>query len=189
MSATPGTSIATGRLGMRLLVASLSMLFGATLMGYVLIRSRAAVWPPPGVPSLPSGLLISTVILLASSATIWVAADGIRQGRQNALRIGLLITFVLGLAFLGSQTISWFSLVIRSFTMRTNLYGFLFYLLTGLHAIHVVGGLVPLGVTTARAWQGRYTVDAHDGVEYVALYWHFLDVVWLVLFGVLTLTS
>ncbi len=189
MSATSGAGISAGRLGMRLLVASLSMIFGATLMGYAVIRSRAAVWPPPGVPSLPSSLLISTIILLVSSATIWVAVDGIRQGRQKALRIGLLVTFLLGLAFLGSQTISWFSLVVRSFTMRTNLYGFLFYLLTGLHAIHVVGGLVPLGVTTARAWQGRYTVDAHDGVEYVAFYWHFLDVIWIVLFGVLTLTS
>ena len=73
--------------------------------------------------------------------------------------------------------------------MRTNLYGFLFYLLTGLHALHVVGGLVPLAVTTARAWQGKYTAVAHAGVEHVALYWHFLDVIWLVLFGVLVLTS
>jgi cytochrome c oxidase subunit 3 len=174
---------------MRFLVASLSMLFGATLMGYVVVRSRAAAWPPPGVPGLPSGLLLSTAILLASSVAVWVALDGARRGRQSALRGGLLAALVLGAAFLASQTICWFSLVARHFTMRTNLYGFLFYLLTGLHALHVVGGLVPLGVTTVRAWQGRYTAAAHEGVVHVALYWHFLDVIWLVLFAVLTLTS
>jgi cytochrome c oxidase subunit 3 len=174
---------------MRFLVASLSMLFGATIMGYVVVRSRAAAWPPPGVPSLPAGLLLSTGILVASSAAIWVAEDGIRRGRQTALRGGLLVALALGAAFLVSQSLCWFFLVARNFTMKTNLYGFLFYLLTGLHALHVVGGLIPLGVTTTRAWQGRYTAAAHEGVAHVALYWHFLDAIWLVLFAVLTLTS
>ena len=181
--------VAAGRLGMRLLVASLSMLFGATVMGYVVVRSRAASWPPPGVPSLPPGLLLSTGVLVASSAAIWVGMEGIRRGRQAELRGGLAATLTLGVAFLASQSYCWFSLVARNFTARTNLYGFLFYLLTGLHALHVVGGLIPLGVTTARAWRGRYTAAAHEGVAHVALYWHFVDVVWLVLFVVLTLTS
>jgi cytochrome c oxidase subunit 3 len=120
---------------------------------------------------------------------MWVAADGARQGRQKSLRAGLLATLVLGLGFLASQTVCWFSLVARDFTMRTNLYGFLFYLLTGLHALHVVGGLVPLGLTTVRAFEGRYSAASHEGVAHVALYWHFLDVIWLVLFAVLAVTS
>lgn len=183
------TGPAAGRLGMRLLVASLSMLFGATLTGYLLVRSRAPAWPPPGVPALPAGLLVSTVLILACSGAIWAASDGIRRGEERALRLGLLAALALAGAFLASQTVCWFSLVARSFTVRTNLYGFLFYLLTGLHALHVVAGLGPLAVTTARAWKGRYTAASHEGVSNVALYWHFLDAVWLVLFLVLAMTS
>ena len=181
--------VSAGRLGMRLLVASLSMLFGATVMGYLVIRSRASVWPPPGVPALPAGLLLSTLLLLACSGAIFIGSDGIRRGQERTLRVGLLVALVLAVAFLASQTVCWFWLVARSFTIRTNLYGFLFYLLTGLHALHVVGGLVPLAVTTARAWKGRYTAASHEGVAHVALYWHFLDAIWLVLFLVLAITA
>lgn len=182
-------SSSTARMGMRLLLASLSMLFGASLMGYLVSRSRAAVWPPPGVPSLPAGLWFSTVLILAGSFTVYLALDGIRHGRARAARIGLVLTLVLGLAFLASQTVNWFALVAAHFTMRTTLYGFMFYLLTGLHAAHVVGGLIPLGLTAVRARQGRYTAESHAGIEYVSMYWHFLAVVWLILFGALLLTS
>lgn len=187
--APSGQASTTARLGMRLLLASLSMLFAASLMGYLVSRARAPVWPPPGVPSLPAGLWVSTVLILAGSFTMYVALDGIRHGRARAARIGLLLTFLLGVAFLGSQTVNWFALVAVHFTMRTTLYGFMFYLLTGLHAAHVIGGLIPLGVTAARARQGRYTGESHAGIEYVSMYWHFLAVVWLILFAALLLTS
>jgi cytochrome c oxidase subunit III len=178
-----------GRLGMRLLLLALGMLFAATLTGYLAIRGEAQVWPPPGVPKLPATLWISTVLIVASSITVQRAVRGIRRGLQAPLRNGLLLTCLLGVAFLVSQTFNWFGLVAIHFTVRTNLYGFLFYLLTGLHAAHVLGGLAPLGLVTARAWRGAYTSGAHGGVEYTATYWHFLDAVWVVLFTVLTLTS
>ncbi len=175
----------TGTLGMRILLASLSMLFASTITGYAVIRSRAAAWPPPGVPSLPAGLWLSTALLVASSFTMYVALSGIRQGRQKALRTWLMLTFALGVAFLLSQTASWFVLVAERMTAKTNLYAFMFYLLTGLHAAHVVGGLIPLGFTVARAWKGSYTATSHAGVDHVSVYWHFLGVVWLILFVVL----
>lgn len=178
-----------GRLGMRLLLLALGMLFAATLSGYLAIRGRAAAWPPPGVPALPATLWVSTVIIALSSFTAQWAVRGARTGRQTQLRHGLALTLLLGVAFLASQTVNWFSLVALHFTAKTNLYGFLFYLLTVLHALHVVGGLVPLGTVTARAWRGAYTPDSRSGVEYTLTYWHFLDAVWLVLFAVLTLTS
>ena len=181
--------LAMGRLGMRLLLLALGMLFAATLSGYLAIRGGAQAWPPPGVPKLPAALWISTVLIVVSSVTVQWAVRGIRRGFQASLRNGLLLTLLLGVAFLVSQSINWFSLVAVHFTARTNLYGFLFYLLTGLHAAHVLGGLVPLGVVTAQAWRGAYTAASHSGVEYVAMYWHFLDVVWVILFAVLTLTS
>ena len=181
--------LATGRLGMRLLLLALGVLFAATLSGYLAIRGRAETWPPPGVPRLPATLWISTLLIVASSFSVQWAVRGIRRGLQGPLRLGLALTAALGVAFLVSQTLNWFGLVAINFTAKTNLYGFLFYLLTALHAIHVLGGLVPLGGVTACAFNGRYTAERHNPVEYTAMYWHFLDVVWLVLFAVLMITS
>ena len=175
----------TGRFGMWLLVAALSMLFAGSLVAYVLIRSRAPVWPPAGIPRLPDTLWISTLILLASSVTMQAAVRAARAGRAAALRADMLITTLLGVAFLASQTFNWFALVASHLTAKTDLYGFTFYILTGLHAAHVVGGLVPLAVVTSRAFGGRYSREFHPGVEYCAIYWHFLDVVWVVMFAIL----
>ncbi len=181
--------LATGRLGMKILVLALAMLFAASILGYLAIRLRATVWPPPGVPRLPGALWISTLIIAISSFTMQAAVRAARGDHQRALRLGMLLTTLLGAAFLISQSLNWFSLVAANLTARTNLYGFTFYMLTGLHAAHVVGGLVPLGVVTTRAWRGRYSARFHPGVEYCAIYWHFLAVVWLVLFAILVLVA
>jgi cytochrome c oxidase subunit III len=174
-----------GRFGMRLLVAALSMLFAAAILAYVLIRSRAPSWPPAGVPALPDTLWISTALMVASSVTMQVARRAARTGREGALRAGMAATTILGVLFLVSQTLNWFALVAAHLTAKTDLYGFTFYILTGLHAAHVVGGLVPLAVVTVRALRGRYSAASHAGVEYCAIYWHFLDVVWVVMFAIL----
>ena len=181
--------LGTGKLGVKLLVLALSMLFAATILAYILIRARAPAWPPPGMPRLPGTLWVSTLIMLASSVPMQSAVRAARAGRQGALRASMLLTTALGVAFLVSQTINWFALVAVHLTARTNLYGFTFYILTGVHAAHVVGGLVPLAVVTTRAFAGRYSAEFHPGVEYTAIYWHFLDVVWLIMFAVLTLGS
>ncbi len=181
--------LATGRMGMLVLLGSLTMLFGAGITGYLVIRARAEVWPPPEVPALPGGLWLSTVLILLSSATLYWAVDGIRHDDRRALRLGLIATAGLGLAFLVSQSVSWFALVAAEGRPQASLYAFTFFVLTVLHALHVVGGLVPLGVLTARAWRGAYTREVHAGVEYTAMYWHYLDAVWLGLFAVLQLGS
>jgi heme/copper-type cytochrome/quinol oxidase subunit 3 len=186
---TAPVELSTGKLGMRLLIASLAVLFAASITGYIVVRTRAEVWPPAGMPALPSGLWLSTVLIVLSSVTMAWAVAGIRRDRQRPLRLGLLLTFLLGLAFLASQTVNWFGLVAADVRPGANLYAFTFFVLTWLHALHVVGGLVPLGLVTARAWRGGYTAGFHPGVEYTAMYWHFLDVVWLVLFAVLYLGS
>ncbi len=181
--------LGTGLLGMKILVLALSMLFGASIFGYLVIRTRAAVWPPPGVPRLPATLWVSTVVIVLSSFTMRAAVRAARTDRQAALRAATALTTLLGAAFLVSQTLNWFALVAANLTAKTNLYGFTFYMLTGLHAAHVVGGLVPLSVVTARAFKGRYSAASHAGLVYTAVYWHFLDAVWLVLFAVLMLAS
>jgi cytochrome c oxidase subunit III len=178
-----------GRLGMRLLLLSLSMLFAASLVGYVVVRSHASAWPPRGMPAFPKALWVSTLLIMVSSLTVQGALRGVRRGDVGALRRGLALTLVLGLGFLVCQTLNWFLLVAEYVTPKVNLYAFTFYLLTGLHAAHVVGGLIPLGITTRRAFQGAYSPTFHPGVENIATYWHFLDVVWLVLFTVLFLAG
>jgi cytochrome c oxidase subunit 3 len=175
----------TGTLGMAVLLASLSMLFVASLVGFLLIRSRATVWGPPGGPGLPSGLWISTMLLLASGAALELGRARLRAGRQRAFRRALAATWLLGVAFLASQILNAFALAARGVTARSGLYGFTFYLLTGLHALHVLGGLVPLAIVTGHAQAGRYSPEVHPGVRYCAIYWHFLDAVWLVLFVLL----
>jgi cytochrome c oxidase subunit 3 len=177
--------LATGRMGMKVLVLALSMLFGASLIGYMVVRLRAPSWPPPGMPRLPDALWLSTVIIVISSFTMQSAVRAARNDRQGMLRTAMFLTTLLGVLFLLSQTVNWFSLAAASLTAGTNLYGFTFYVLTGLHAAHVIGGVIPLAVVSVRAWQGRYSAAFHPGVEYCAIYWHFLAVVWLVMFTLL----
>lgn len=167
---------------MWIFLASLAMLFAGSLIGYLVVRSRAEVWRPDGVPPLPAGLWVSTAVIVLCSAAVHRAVVEIRNGRQKGLLTGLFATLGLGIAFLVLQAFNWLQLWAADLTPRRGLYGFTFYLLTGLHAVHVVGGLVPLGFTILRALQGRYSWASHTGVRLVAMYWHFLDIVWVVLF-------
>jgi len=179
----------TGRLGMRLLLAALAMLFAASIVGFLAVRLRAPSWPPAGMPRLPASLWLSTVLILASSATIELACRGARTGRDGRLRAGLTLTLLLGVAFLANQTFGWFALVASRLTATANLYGFTFFMLTGLHAAHVLGGIAPLAFVTARAWRADGAAAPRAGVEYTAMYWHFLTVVWLVMYAVLLAAS
>ncbi len=177
----------TGTMGMWMFLASLAVLFAASLAGYLVVRARADVWPPPDMPNLPRGLWLSTGLILLSSVTIQWALASIRRNRYGALIGLLLITVLLALVFLVSQAANWAWLISLHATAQTGLYMFTFYLLTGLHALHVVGGMVLLFTITARAFAGRYNANFHPGVKYAAMYWHFLDVVWLVMFALMFL--
>ena len=175
-------TVRVGTLGMWLFLGSLTMLFAASITGYLVVRSRSEVWPPEGMPSLPAGLWISTVTILCCSGTIHWALASARGNKYGELIGSLLVTSLLGLVFLVSQTVNWAWLISIQATVSTGLYMFTFYMLTGLHGLHVVGGLVLLGVVTAKAFAGRYTAEYYPGVKYAAMYWHFLDVVWIVMF-------
>jgi cytochrome c oxidase subunit 3 len=172
-------------LGMMLFLASLTVLFAASMAGFLAVRLNAEAWPPPGMPQLPHGLWIGTVLLLVSSGTIHWALKAAKTGQPGALQKGLALTTLLGVGFLLCQLVVWWRLVSLDLTAQTNLYGFSFYMLTALHGLHVIGGLLPLSVTTWRARQGRYSPGEHTGVTLCAMYWHFLDVVWLVIFAFL----
>ncbi len=178
-----------GALGVGLFIASLSMLFAASVIGYFVVRLRADAWPPPGMPGLPKGLWFSTLVLIVSSFTIHTALRGARSNAQGMLKLGMLLTVALGIVFLISQVLSWSALYRAEVTMKTNLYGFTFYMLTGLHGAHVIGGLIPLCVVTVKSFLGRYSSEYHPGVQYCAMYWHFLDAVWLIMFLMMVVFS
>lgn len=183
-----------GTLGMYLLLASLSILFASSIIGYLYVRFvnpqfAGRPWPPPEFPPLPRTLWISTLAILLSSVTIQYALISIRRDRQAALLRGLVATLSLGLLFLILQGLNWWEIYAA---LPPNLpperpYLMLFYVLTGLHAAHVIGGLIPLIVVTVLAARRRYVANYHPGVRYNALYWHFLDIIWVLLFSLLYL--
>ncbi len=173
---------------MRLFLLSLGILFGATVIGYISIR-LLAIHQPLDLPPLPGGLWLSTVVLVASSVTIQRAVVAARQGRPRELRAGLASTTALGVTFLIIQATCW---IAWAEPMRASLeqseQRFLltaFYVLTGFHALHVVGGLVPLAVITRRAFAGGDPDPQHAGLIYTAMYWHFLGGVWVATYGTL----
>jgi heme/copper-type cytochrome/quinol oxidase subunit 3 len=174
-----------GRWGMIWVVATEASFFAYLLFSYFYLASMArGVWPPDGVPELKLSLP-NTVILLVSSGTMWWAESSIRKGRAAALRIGLVITFVLGCIFLAIQGIEYSH---KHFTPQTDAYGSLFYTITGFHGAHVAVGLLMIAVVGIRAFLGHFDRGRHLAVSNVALYWHFVDAVWLAVFTTLYLT-
>ena len=166
-------------------LASLAFFFAAGIVGYLAVRVPAVDWGA-GLPPFPDGLQMSTIVLVISSGTIHLALQGARRGDAKRLQRGMLVTTLLGAVFLVMQVICWQQLFERAGAPAIEtLYGLTFYILTMLHALHVVGGLIPLMFTTVRAYRGAYGPEEHTGVLMCAMYWHFLDVVWLILFLVL----
>ncbi len=181
----------TGRLGMAIFLLSLSSLFAATIIGYIVVRVRAAdIWRAADLPDLPAGLWLSTILVVLCSLTIHYGRRAITRGNIGALKISLLITLALGSGFLVNQTVNWMALINAQLPPTAkSLYSFTFYLLTGLHAAHVIGGVIQLIVVTVKTFRGAYSQEYHPGIIYTAMYWHFLDIVWLVLFVVFLVST
>lgn len=167
------------RMGMWLLLASLTMLFGATLVGFLVLRMRAEQWPPLGTPPLPGGLWISTGLLIVLSSALVMATRAARAGKGSELNRMLGVSVLLAVAFLAAQISNWMRMAAHSVLPNESLFVWFFYLLTILHAAHVLIGLVPLVLVTLRARAGRYTAEDHETVHLVGMYWHFLLVTWV----------
>jgi heme/copper-type cytochrome/quinol oxidase subunit 3 len=139
------------------------------------------VWPPPGVEAPELRLTIPfSIVLWASSVPIFLAEHDLRHGRIGRARTAMAVSFVMGAAFLaytlhdfGELTYGW----------RDHAYGSIYYVVVGLHAIHVFIGLSMSGVVQAKAWLGRYDGGRHASAQAFFLYWHFVDVVWIAVFA------
>ncbi|GAA1801121.1 hypothetical protein GCM10009682_23490 [Luedemannella flava] len=173
----------TGWWGMVLLVATEATIFAALLGSYFYVRFQSGPqWPPPPLedPKLTK-VLIMTALLLPSSVPVMWAERGIRKGQQWRLRAGLAITFLLGSAFLGMQALE-YAENLTKYTFTTNAYGSLFYTTTTFHALHVTVGLLMVGWLLAASLRGAFGYRRHERVRLTAIYWHFVDLVWVAIF-------
>jgi cytochrome c oxidase subunit 3 len=167
-------------LGMFLFIASEIMLFGSFFTAYFFVRVAAGTpWPTPPyhLPVFVAG--VNTIILVTSSFTMHWALQAIKRGNRAGLQAGLSLTFLLGLSFLLTQ-ISEYSRI--GFAPYTDAFGTIFFCLTGLHGAHVFVGLTLLLAATIRSFRGHYSSEEHLGVEIPGIYWHFVDVMWIVVY-------
>ncbi len=168
--------------GMVLFLISEAFLFGSLFWTYYYLRASNSVWPPSGVELDLILASINTFILLSSSISIWWAGGAIRRNDEKGLKIGLIITIILGAAFLGITIFEWTH---ETFRPWTSSYGSIFYTLTGFHALHVFGGIVLMLSLLTRALKHRFSSANFAAVGIGSLYWHYVDFIWLIVFSTL----
>jgi cytochrome c oxidase subunit 3 len=183
----PSLRMSPPQLGLLLFLISLSMLFAASLVAYVITRHASPDWRA-GMPGLPLGLLGSTALIIGLSGSMHWALSAIRKNRAQTLKRALWLALLFAIAFLLGQTMNWRTMAAAELTAKAKtLYPFTFFLLTGLHALHVLGGFVPHAVVLSRAARQQYSSSRYEGVKLCAQYWDFLGLVWLVLLTTLWL--
>jgi heme/copper-type cytochrome/quinol oxidase subunit 3 len=179
--------IPTTKFAMWLFLASEVMFFAGLIGAYIVLRGSALEWPV--VANILNVPLVAgnTFILIVSSVTMVRALAAIEDGNPKGMRTLLLATTGLGIVFLSIQAVEWSALMSEGTTISTDLFGSVFFTLTGFHGLHVLGGVVALLFTLVKAFRGDFTQASHGGVELMGLYWHFVDVVWIFLFTIVYL--
>jgi cytochrome c oxidase subunit 3 len=169
--------------GMVMALASWSMMFGSLFFAYAILRLKAGTWPPEGIEPLPRLLpFVNTLVLLASSVVLHRGVRRASDARIGALGSALKETIALGSLFLALQLAVWVPLWRSGFRIDSGIYGSIFYGLTVFHALHVLAGLGALAVLLPGARKGRWRSGAQSRVRASAMFWHFVDAVWVVMF-------
>jgi heme/copper-type cytochrome/quinol oxidase subunit 3 len=187
---SPLTPESWGKLGMWMFLIGDAMSFGSLIAGYGALRFGSAEWP---VPSSVLGVPLTafmTFLLICSSVTMVKALAAIKDGNRPAFARFLALTVLGGVLFLGLQAYEWTHLITEEhaalngmrMTVTTNLFGTTFFVLTGFHGCHVLGGVIYLSCILAAGLRGRYSPASHNPVEIAGLYWHFVDLVWILIF-------
>ena len=177
-------------LGMILFITSEVMFFGGLFAAYFNIRANAAQWPPE---QFHDTLKIfpfvgpATVLLILSSFTCQWAVWAIRRNDRKVFLRSMTVTVILGIVFLLMQLTDYAILGNEGLTLSSGTFGTTFYTLTGFHGAHVFGGVIMLSVVLYRGMLGQFSGKHYDAVEGASLYWHFVDVVWILLFALLYL--
>ncbi|MFI5342100.1 MAG: heme-copper oxidase subunit III [Candidatus Methylomirabilales bacterium] len=184
---SPLTPESWGKLGMWIFLAGDAMSFGALLAGYGALRYGSADWPHPS-SVLGVGLTaFMTFLLICSSVTMVLALAGIQRGDMGALRKFLALTILGGVGFLGMQAFEWTHLIREGLGLTSNpwgasLFGTTFFIITGFHGAHVTGGVIYLSCYLIRSLLGGLKQGHANEIEIAALYWHFVDLVWILVF-------
>jgi cytochrome c oxidase subunit III len=169
--------------GLLTFLISESLMFGGFFATYLVLRGGAATWPPEGTEVELLIPAINTIVLVSSSFVIHLGDTAIKKDDVQGLRLWYVITALMGAVFLGGQVYEYRSL---GYGLTTNIFANCFYLLTGFHGLHVfVGLLLILGVLWRSRRSGHYSTTRHVGVEMAEIYWHFVDIIWIVLFTLL----
>jgi len=174
---------ARGRVGMFVLIVAEAAIFTIFVVAYLFYIGKSLTGPvPKDVLSVP---IFYTICLLSSSLTIHLAAKALRRGSGRSFGILWFATIALGAAFLYGTAKEWHRLIYRDgLTITTNLFGTTYYSLVGLHGFHVVAGLVALSIVMALTLRGNVRSEHAERVDVLSLYWHFVDVVWIIVFTV-----
>jgi len=178
---TGASSLPAAKIGLGVFLAVVGSLFALLISAYMM-RMDMADWTP--LP-LPQVLWLNTGVLVLSSVTLQWAKVAARRGQIDGVRSGLFASGVFAVVFLIGQLLAWRQLTASGYFLATNPANAFFYLITGVHGLHVLGGLVALGRTTDKLWRGVEVDQVRLSVELCAAYWHFLLFVWFVLFGLL----
>jgi cytochrome c oxidase subunit III len=161
-------------------LASELMFFSGLFAAYFTLRGQTAQWPPAGVHLDTVSATIATVLLVSSSGTMQLAVRATIAGQRRAFEGWLAGTFILGVVFIAAQARDWAKL---SFGVSSHAYGSAFYLMTGFHGLHVIGGLLAMLLMAGRATSPRFGAQDAPSVEMLSYYWHFVDVVWIALWA------
>ncbi len=187
-----------GKFAMWLFLASDAMGFVGLIGAYIILRASmpGELWRPlvgdwteaGGLPHLDPILTgINTFILIISSFTMVLALDAIQKGKQAGLKLWLGATILGGATFLGIQVYEYYHLMHAGLHVGSHLYGATFFVCTAFHGMHVLSGVIYLSCIWIAAARGKYTAENHSAVELVGIFWHFVDLVWIILFTIIYL--
>lgn len=185
---SPLTPESWGKLGMWIFLAGDAMSFGALLAGYGAIRAGSIDWPNPYEVLGITLTAFMTFLLICSSVTMVLGLSAIRRGDSKRMVRFLGLTVLGGLTFLGLQAYEWTHLMAHKHVLFTSnpygnsLFGTTFFAITGFHGAHVTGGVIYLATIAINGLRGKYSADNFNGVEIAGLYWHFVDLVWILVF-------
>ena len=196
----PGMMIYNLKLGMWVFLLSEVMFFTGLIGSYIILRfAHPDHFANPGVVLNVPLTAFNTFVLICSSVSMVKAFAAITQGDQAGLKKWLLVTVLLGTFFVGVQIVEYVKLAQEGFVPMAALYGVgheleggplygtTFYTMTGFHGTHVTIGVLCMWFVLYRAWRGKYTKESYGGVEIMGLYWHFVDLVWIILFTIVYL--
>ncbi len=170
-------------LGVVIFVGSELMLFAGLLSAFLVSHAAASFWPPPNQPRLPVAVTgLNTVLLVVSGLTMWRVVRSLRRHDKTGAMRWMGATIVLGALFLAIQGSEWARLIRFGLTMTSSLYGGMFYLIVGAHALHLAVAVAVLSFVAARLWRGRYDLDFR-GVVACSVYWSFVVILWPIIYA------